>query len=470
MSSSSIPYSPCDEHQIVLSLTDAVLQSKSLTDRFGYEPTASEVITSSTTPSSILELRGRSYLRLALRDICRSRLPPVARDYLVQAIVNTVETVLNTRQFQLRFSSILGSMATTGGDFGYDHVLCFLSKRLDDLLQCLRQRVVLFVDRVDVFIPPNDRLDKLLRRLRHFTDDQTHRPIRMADLSPVLVPNWKAPSKRSASDINSFIALAHANPDLRAFLQAVADSEVLSDGGFPCILPAQDAQAWWPVQASTMERQSAGAFGDHVMQTLISDILLDCQAYNGDTDVGLYEAVLRTATSDRTLLTLLFRMGVYQEIPDCPFDGMDALYPAVAFRVYFAIMHRSSPRYHKIVKTAAKNVFRILVDVLYDACQFFEKHRARLERSARHRPVLAEVQDGESSTPVAHDCGGSENTAPTVPQRRSGRTVVPTVISSNRNQSVRASTLAPVVAASPASSTVTPAPPILLSPNSAPLL
>ncbi|KAJ7909667.1 hypothetical protein B0H13DRAFT_2272753 [Mycena leptocephala] len=419
MSSSSIPYSPCDEHQIVLSLTDAVLRSKSLTDRFGYEPTASEVITSSTTPSSILELRGRSYLRLALRDICRSRLPPVARDYLVQAIINTVETVLNTRQFQLGFSSILGSMATTGGDFGYDHVLCFLSKRLDDLLQCLRQRVVLFVDRVDVFIPPNDWLDKLLRRLRHFTDDQTHRPIRMADL--------------------------------RAFLQAVADSEVLSDGGFPCILPAQDAQAWWPVQASTMERQSAGAFGDHVMQTLISDILLDCQAYNGDTDVGLYEAVLRTATSDRTLLTLLFRMGVYQEIPDCPFDGMDTLYPAVVFRMYFAIMHRSSPQYHKNVKTAAKNVFRILVDVLYDACQF-------LSLLTTFRSVLAEVQDGESSTPVAHVCGGSENTAPTVPQRRSGRTVVPTVISSNRNQPVRASTLAPVVAASPASSTVTPAP------------
>ncbi|KAJ6524257.1 hypothetical protein DFH09DRAFT_1096181 [Mycena vulgaris] len=73
-------------------------------------------------------------------------------------------------------------------------------------------------------------------------------------------------------------------------------------------------------------------------KAFVSDLVLDYLSEKSGMESGAepYKVVLRAATSDKTLLNILFRMRVYQEVSEFPFDGMSATYPVMVLRFYFA--------------------------------------------------------------------------------------------------------------------------------------
>ncbi|KAJ6492452.1 hypothetical protein C8R47DRAFT_1319308 [Mycena vitilis] len=276
--------------------------------------------------------RGELHLALALREILREGLPSAVRQPYLEEIAKASEAAIVGHDTEVPVLGVIGGLASSGG---YLKARGFLKERVGDLVCALQRSAVAFVYRVDLFATPFDRLNLLLLRLRAVTDEQTSRPVLMTDLRPFVLPalgNLKAPSKASSATC-AFGAIADAHPDMQAFLLAVSNAEVLSDGAFPCTLPQLNPGAWETVLSTTTGRNAMAGFGHRVLKTFVSDVILNRLDREGSKDVQVYNALFEVAMSDRTLLNLLFRMGVYQEIPGCPFDGLDAPYPAVAIQV-----------------------------------------------------------------------------------------------------------------------------------------
>ncbi|KAJ7616849.1 hypothetical protein DFH06DRAFT_1145427 [Mycena polygramma] len=425
-----IPYEDVDELEVARHVTERSLTTQPIIARFAPDNAhAIRLARGGIQATSSSDLRGRLYLELSLRELFRRRLPPVVLRPLVEEIVKVVEKVLDTSGSAHHLQRLIGTMAEAGGNEGYDCAMRFLEERLEDVLENLWERCMEFVDRVDLLVQPVDRLHKLLLRLRKFTDDQTSRPVRVADLHPAVADN-KAPSKRSLCDQSPFLAVADAHPDLPQFLQAVADMEILSDGAFPCILPSMQEHAWAPLLETTIGRPSMVALGQRVLHAFVVDLILErLKRGGGSADA---EILLPILTSNRTLLNSLFRMGVYQEVSSCPFDGSEASYPATAMRLYWAMLQENSLGHHDIVKTAVRNTFEVLVDVLFDAHRFHMEHTANAEAlSPKKRKILAPTQGIDMAKDNIPQAPGREN-APPVHPRRAGRTTIPTIVIARR--------------------------------------
>ncbi|KAJ7606756.1 hypothetical protein DFH06DRAFT_1149840 [Mycena polygramma] len=425
-----IPYQDVDELEVARHVTERSLTTQPIIARFAPDNAhAIRLARGGIQATSSSDLRGRLYLELSLRELFRRRLPPVVLRPLVEEIVKVVEKVLDTSGSAHHLQRLIGTMAEAGGNEGYDCAMRFLEERLEDVLENLWERCMEFVDRVDLLVQPVDRLHKLLLRLRKFTDDQTSRPVRVADLHPAVADN-KAPSKRSLCDQSPFLTVADAHPDLPQFLQAVADMEILSDGVFPCILPSMQEHAWAPLLETTIGRPSMVALGQRVLHAFVVDLILErLKRGGGSADA---EILLPILTSNRTLLNSLFRMGVYQEVSSCPFDGSEASYPATAMRLYWAMLQENSLGHHDIVKTAVRNTFEVLVDVLFDAHRFHMEHTANAEAlSPKKRKILAPTQGIDMAKDNIPQAPGREN-APPVHPRRAGRTTIPTIVIARR--------------------------------------
>jgi hypothetical protein len=88
----------------------------------------------------------------------------------------------------------------------------------------------------------------------------------------------------------------------------------------------------------------------------------------------LTKVLVNTMVCDQALLDFLFRVGIYQDIPDSPFTGMEAskaCYPAQALRRFFAGVHFAAPHSSK-ADPKSHACWTTYIRVLCEAYIFFE--------------------------------------------------------------------------------------------------
>ncbi|KAJ7776584.1 hypothetical protein DFH07DRAFT_798610 [Mycena maculata] len=425
-----------DVLQVLLDLTRTILHSQPNSQRLHFSAsTLQELQRASPRQRDLLEASGKLHLGLAASILFRNYIPSVVSQPVVERVISESLEILTSNGTDVRFYQSIGVLS--GCIHGHDTVYKFLLNGLNEsLLVKLALATVPFPESVGPDVEPAGRLHKLLLRLKEFTDEQTARPALMpADLRPIIVPTGVAPSKLSTHAPSPFPRMVvDAKGDPFAYLQSVADAEILSDGWFPSVLPELST---WAILDSIRERRVVASMQDQVLDAFISDLIV---SKSGLVDVAFHDAILGAAVSRRTLLLLLFRMGVYQSIPECPFDGLDAEYPASALRLYFAAMHRDS---HYRVQRVVSNVFQTLLDVLCNAWSFWLAHASRHEAAINpvDRPALPKPRQRQALADLTVNGGNpggctwaqlqasqlTEAQMSPRTRRKVGRTVVPLV-------------------------------------------
>ncbi|KAJ7173882.1 hypothetical protein C8R43DRAFT_943528 [Mycena crocata] len=343
----------CDEHEIFQRIITRTLRASSLEDQFSFGTAHVDTVEECTARQLALHtLRGRNYLELGLGQLFRQQVYPIVRQEMVKTTVN----IVTANDDLTRFCAKLGVMASSSEDRGFDVVLAFLMDALNgDLLQSIRDFASTLPETVGVDPLPTDRVQKLLERLREFTDNEVPPPKIMSELRPLLAPCSLIPSRRN-------------HPKLSDFLQAVADKALVDEGQLVSRLPEVKDLGWNLVWSSVAKRHAHGAIGPLVLKAFVGDMILDYLMQHPAVHKDVYHEILDVATSDHTLIMLIFRRGIYQEVGDCPYDGLEAcsdtFYPVLCFKIYFAILQRISQKEHCTVKNVIKNVFEPLVDSL----------------------------------------------------------------------------------------------------------
>lgn len=197
---------------------------------------------------------------------------------------------------------------------------------------------------------------------------------------PVALSKQEA-AERTAS---TRMLLGKCSGQRHTFLSVVWRAEIFTDGYFPCIFPRVVGSAWGAVEEGTwltMEK-----FGAALIKLGLFDLVTEQWPIDAEVDTSQFEVcsfhlrismllnpnlklIVETITSDRCLDGLMFRSGVYQRIAGCPFDGLEAAYPAKAFRIYLAALHWASDPAERgqSMKAAMKLMFRTLVHILISA-------------------------------------------------------------------------------------------------------
>ncbi|KAJ7173897.1 hypothetical protein C8R43DRAFT_976446, partial [Mycena crocata] len=320
---------------------------------------------------------------------------------------------------------------------GYDGVYKLLADALVGEVGRMARTTGLFAQRVGPDVIPDDRLHLLLVRLRSFTDKREPRPTRLADLRPAFASGRTAPSKSPPGLAHKFIIKSDG---FEEFLQLVADAEILSEGAYPCLLPALNNFAWGSLLENIRRRLDALFIAKDVVRTFVSDLVVK-KLTKGDgsgprpLDERLHDAILETVISDRTLLHIIFRMGVYQQTAGCPYNGLDVSYPADALRLFFAAMHRCSNK-HGHVRSAISGCFQTLVDVVGDGALAYENLQNPEPEPLvpRRRKVLVAIQAAPIHVePTALDVSIAKN----VHLRSLGRTRIPIIKTASEKNSTR---------------------------------
>ncbi|KAJ7505725.1 hypothetical protein B0H11DRAFT_1975868 [Mycena galericulata] len=427
-------YVQVDELQVLRELVRTILPSQSNAEWFPFRGAYHrQLARASSEERDLMSVSGKLHFGLAVAVLFRQHLPSVISQPVLEVVIADALDILTSKETDAKLYQLIGVISQS--IHGHDSVHRFLSKSLGiGLMARLANATLHFPESVGVDILPEDRLHKLLLRLKQFTDEQIDRPAKLSELSPPIVPIGVAPSKTPHYAPTPYAQmLMDAKGDLPGFLQRVADAELLSDGWFPCCLPAMESSPWASLIESLRRRRVALSIGGAVLNAFVSDLLME---KNAVVKLSVHNAILAVSTSARTLLLVLFRMGVYQLIPECPFDGLDADYPATALRLFFAALHGASQGNHSRVKGAIINLLSNVVDVLINAYQYFSdnapsrKFDAAIpagQGSPKRRKVLAERSDAESNLPAKHSERSLDT--PLARQRRTGRTTVPNIVS-----------------------------------------
>ncbi|KAJ7606750.1 hypothetical protein DFH06DRAFT_1309795 [Mycena polygramma] len=439
--SSLIPSSPeahasyalYGELDVLLDITKTVLDRTHHAHRFSFGREARDTLESfSVHERARLANSGRLYLHLGVATLFRQRVSSVVEQVILEAIITETIHIFTTSQNRHPTLCVqLGMMAVLQG---YDEIYRLLKSALcHDLLAKIALATRHFPERVGAPVVPADRLHKILIRLRDHTNGQIVGPEQLSDLRPVRAPGTP-PSNRLLSEACPFRSLLLAHPQRAAFLQAVVRAEILSDGTPLFLLPPMEVSAWNTVLESTEKRRMQLSLCEPVIKTFVSEVVLENMDFDS-FDETEYKTILHVVTSDLTLLYLLFRMGVYQEIPECPFDGMTASYPATALRFYFSALHRTSHERNDEVTTAVLGCFGNLVKVVSEASAFFTTAESVPTstpgvpsgvQSSPQRKVLADTQVGVTfaATLTSKDKAATTGSHS---HRHLGRTVVPII-------------------------------------------
>ncbi|KAJ7077224.1 hypothetical protein C8R44DRAFT_911605 [Mycena epipterygia] len=157
-----------------------------------------------------------------------------------------------------------------------------------------------------------------------------------------------------------------------------ARTELEDDGTFPCVWPTLLVAAWSLTFDLTTEaaRRLTVRHGEIILRVFLGDIIVDSMNVvvgNGDVQIDdLKDLVLifaKTLMSGDSLLRVLFRLGVYQNLLDCPFDGMNATYPAEVFKIFVSTLWHSANAKVKdsTVRTTLRRIFGTQIAVMVDA-------------------------------------------------------------------------------------------------------
>ncbi|KAJ7616834.1 hypothetical protein DFH06DRAFT_1306991 [Mycena polygramma] len=424
-------YASYDELDILLDTTKTVLDRTFHAQRFSFGDDTLDSFPAHE--SARLANSGRLYLHLGIATLFRQRVAPVVQQVILEAIIKETMHILTTSP--KRHPTLCVEFGMMGSLQGYDEVHRVLKSSLShDLLAEIELATRHFPERVGAPVVPADRLHKVLLRLRDYTDGQIGGPEHLSHLRPLHTPRTP-PSKQLTSGACPFRSLLVAHPDRSDFLQAVAQAEIVSDGVPLYHLPSMEGFGWNTVLESTEKRRITSSLCETVVETFVSELVLENMDIDS-FDEDKYKTILDVVTSDDTLLHLLFRMGVYQDIPECPFDGMTAAYPGTALKLYFSALHRISHERNARVTDAVRGCFSNIVEVVSKACAFLTALEGGSTptpsapssvQSSPQRQVLADTQVGVTFAALTSKDKAATSTG-SHSHRHLGRTVVPIIL------------------------------------------
>ncbi|KAJ7503315.1 hypothetical protein B0H11DRAFT_352278 [Mycena galericulata] len=362
-----------------------------------------------------LYFHGASFLELAALDYLDSELAAASSPFLQPLVPVFADALQAAFRQSDGFVARLGAFALRRGP---DAALAFVKARLVEVLGSLREEVS---TSTDLIVYPEavwvngekDHIHLLLVRLRQLTDAKDNRPAFMADLCPVITPSDVAYSKQTPRDRELAMRLAFSNAggNLRSFLDKIWEGELLSQGLYPCLLPAiEDPFAWFTLlDADTSSRDFYMRLGWAILKVSVLEMVADSFIRIGDPEtssvriVDAQRAITDTLLSSSALARFLFRIGAYQNLRGSPFHGFDAKYPAESLQLFFAQVYCSAAAGKKAFEagTAIRKCFAVPVDVLVTAFKVFracETADAQQPASKRRR-VLEPIQPEIAATP-----------------------------------------------------------------------
>ncbi|KAF7335530.1 hypothetical protein MVEN_02206800 [Mycena venus] len=301
-----------------------------------------------------LEARGQAYMELLLLDMLHGELPAdlyASPEEIIPLVVDKIKIAL-CRPPSAKFSRSVGAMCLRRK---YDDMAAFLQAPLEDVFDLIRAGATSIPrphsDHVPESLEPGrDPLSKLLRRFKACADVSLDRPRLMSDLRPALKPKDIALSKLPYTHLNVSMELAarEAHGDLATFLATIRDRELLTDGLYPSVWPTLPDSGWYialdatPASRAFHLRQGSAALRAFIGEAVQHNVESKIAAGKGEPGMEVsnadLEILIETLIGNQGLLKLLYRLGVYQDLPNCPFEGMSSELPAQAFKLFLSAL------------------------------------------------------------------------------------------------------------------------------------
>ncbi|KAJ7913316.1 hypothetical protein B0H13DRAFT_2326443 [Mycena leptocephala] len=285
-----------------------------------------------------------------------------------------------------------------------------------------------------------DALSKLLHRFRLFSDSSREHPISMAELRPVRMPEAVALSKMSgwAKERTMEVAAGKAGGNLLRFLRDIREKELLTDGYYLFMFPKVADEGWGQVIGGEKdERVVQLRHGGAVLNVFVGKIFDSLLAIGSRDSVEIKEEdrkmIMEACIGRRGLLDIFFRLGVYQDVPGCPFEGMESKLPSQAFRLFMSALYSSTTAGGKdrAVSAMLDGLLGAQVDLIVTAYGIFNRvvaddlaENSEGSSPAKRRRVFAPVQPGDAltlpSTPAQDKTAPllQVTAPPSTPQRR----------------------------------------------------
>ncbi|KAF7335520.1 hypothetical protein MVEN_02205800 [Mycena venus] len=395
-----------------ISVAQAKIRALALGSRFRFlQCTLDAAMAASAAEAEQLKRRADVYLTVILRDLLQSELPANVYD--------SVEHIIEV--FIPDIHAAFSLPATAGFDLGfgllcyvkcYDGLALAIKGCLEDVFNAVRAAAMAVPRGLyhPSLILADDPLAVLLRRLQVFCDDLVEQPRLLSLLRPALTAKNTALSKVGRSRFQSAMAAAaqDAKGDLAAFLGTVCNQEIQTNGYYPCVWRSLSTDGWGAISDATIAAR--GFYLRHreaVLRTFVGKIIeqaLERRLAESESQLvsnSDVEVLVTTLISNEGLLHLLHCLGVYQDVPGCPFEGMASDLPAKALKIFIAVsLSTTGPgKKDDMMSGLVRRLFCPTEDILARA--FYAFHRLESAASipdegtspAKRRRILAPVQE-----------------------------------------------------------------------------
>ncbi|KAF7335523.1 hypothetical protein MVEN_02206100 [Mycena venus] len=405
--------------------------------------TADTARTTSNAEAERLARRGNLFSHLILFDLLREEIPASSYDgaeAIIEAFLGEVHAALSrpaTACFQTAF--------------GIETYLKTYDALASNLKVCILPVVFDMIRSAAMSIPrgpyhpslilADDPLAQLLGRLRKFCEDAVERPRLVSNLRPPLSVKTAALSKLPGPRLERvFKAIVQdAKGDLCVFLAMVRDREIQTDGYYPTIWdPRTLSNAGWAlISDATMAarefhiRQGTVALRAFMIKRMEAESQRRAVADKfGVSDRSIVpadlEVLVDTLIGNEGILHLLHRLGAYQDVPGCPFQGMGSEIPAATFKIFLSGLFSTTPSGQKesAMNEILSKFFSPIDDILVRGYRIFQRLTPTLcipdeaASPAKRRRVLAPVQEAAAALALTNPPQESEKkpgSAPTPP-------------------------------------------------------
>ncbi|KAJ7657446.1 hypothetical protein DFH06DRAFT_1131930 [Mycena polygramma] len=355
--------------------------------------------------------RGCRYRELALLDLIRQELPSDTYPALQPHLLTLFEALLARKQFDIAAPDASAGRAPPTECSGLDYrlgaietsyldVCTFLEAHLVEFWDAMRATAIELAPSMPILSPllsvGSDPVYLLLTRMRAMAEAklnlilnpmsvQIRRPAKMADLRPLINLGGALSKLSSVNRERAFRAIDRAADGcLTAFLEEVWVREVVADGWLPSPIPTLSDRLWLRLLRGD---QSGATYDARMGKAMLAVAVGDAIGENlkEGVDVEDEKVFLATILSEQSLLTFMFRTGIYQDLPGCAFNGMDAAkapHPARAFHLVLSAAYNEAPVLERtaVVASMVKTMWKTPMRVMCDGYVYFSLQKAYWDR------------------------------------------------------------------------------------------
>ncbi|KAJ7657419.1 hypothetical protein DFH06DRAFT_1328230 [Mycena polygramma] len=299
----------------------------------------------------------------------------------------------------------LGAIETS-----YLDVCTFLEAHLVEFWDAMRATAIELAPSMPILSPllsvGSDPVHLLLTRMRAMAEAEIRRPAKMADLRPLINLGGALSKLSSVNRERAFRAIDRAADGcLTAFLEEVWVREVVTDGWLPSPIPTLSDRLWLRLLRGD---QSGATYDARMGKAMLAVAVGDAIGENlkEGVDVEDEKVFLATILSEQSLLTFMFRTGIYQDFPGCAFNGMDAAkapHPARAFHLVLSAAYSEAPVLERtaVVASMVKTMWKTPMRVMCDGYVYFREHNTSYstteEPAQKRRRVASLVQTTDTA-------------------------------------------------------------------------